>query len=251
MLKSTMKFLLTSTIVFLHLLTFGQTKQKPSVHDLAIPKTLSECFTLLNKTMPDDEIALVKTLQEDSVYYNSAFKYGADFFHAWKLYDGSLLTEYFNKLGLHGSPEIYETILISYHRYLNNDSIRLEDQIKKYQAKQKIANDEYIVRTLKDSLNGVYIPKDLRDCFVQLDKMLSEKSKIEIKKLKNKDETIKYHHSLGMSLRNSWGLWGGSRLQKYFLEKKVNHPDNMSSLILEFYYDWLKKKNESWQKWMR
>jgi hypothetical protein len=246
-----MKFLLTTTILLLHLLSFGQTKEKPSVHDIPIPKTLAECFTLLDKTLPDDEVNLVKTLPEDSIYDNPAFKYGTDFFHAWKLYDGSRLTQYFNKLGLSGSYPIYNTILISYHRYLNKDSIKLDEQIKKYQAIQKKEREEYLAKLDKDTLNGVYIPKDLQDCFIQLDKMLSAKSKTEIKGLKNKEETIKYHHGFGMTLRNTWGLWGGSRLQKYFLDKKVNHPDEMSSIIFQFYYDWLNNKNSEWQNWAK
>jgi len=244
-----MKVLITTTILLLHLLTFGQTKSKPDVYDLPIPKTLEECFKLLDKTLPDEEIHLVKTLQEDSIYFNPAFQYRADFFHAWKIYNGSRLTEYFNKKGLLGSFEIYEAILVSYHRYLNNDSIKLDEQINKYRDKQQKDYAYYISKTDKDSLNGIYVPKDLQDCFIQLDKTLSEKDKTEIKNLKSRDETIEYHHGLGMWLRNNWGLWGGSRLQKYFLEKKVNHPDNMSSLILEFYYDWLNNKNEGWQKW--
>ena len=77
------------------------------------------------------------------------------------------------------------------------------------------------------------------------------KDKDEIKNLKNKKETIKYHHTLGMWVRNNWGLWGGSRLQKYFLDKKVNHPDGMSGLILEFYYDWLNNINDDWQEWSK
>jgi len=246
-----MKLLFTTTILLLHLLTLRQSKDKPSVHDLPIPKTLNECFALLDKTMPDDEIALVKTLPEDSIYYNAAFKYGTDFFHAWKLYHGSRLTQYFNKLGLQGSHPIYNTILVSYHRYLNKDSIRLEEQIKKYQEIQKQEEQEYLAKLDKDTLNGVYIPKDLKDCFIQLDIMLPEKSKTEIKNLKSRKETIKYHHGLGMRLRNSWGLWGGSRLQKYFLDRKVNHPDEMSALILEFYYDWLHHKSDGWQKWAK
>lgn len=246
-----MKLLIATTILFLHLLTFGQTKEKPSVHDLPIPRTLNECFALLDKTMPDEEITLAKTLAEDSIYCNSAFKDGTDFFHAWKLYYGSRLTDYFNKLGLYGSHPIYNTILISYHRYLNNDSIKLYEQIKKYQAIQKKEEEEYLTKINKDTLNGVYIPKDLQDCFLQLDKMLSAKSKTEVKNLKNKTETIKYHHDLGMTLRNRWGLWGGSRLQKYFFDKKVKHPDEMSSILLEYYYDWLNNKNADWQKWAK
>jgi hypothetical protein len=246
---------MTRFLIFAFLLvtqiSFGQTKPKFYVYDLPIPKTLEECFPILDKTMPDNEIQLVKLLQEDSIYLNSAFKYRADFFHAWKIYNGSRLTAYFNKKGLNGSFEIYETILISYHRYLNNDSIKLDEQIKKYQVKQQKDYEVYISKTKKDTLNGVYIPTDLHDCFVQLDKILSEKDRSEIKCLKNRDETIKYHHELGMWLRNNWGLWGGSRLQIYFLDKKVSHPDNMSALVLEFYYDWLNNKNLGWQNWMK
>ena len=246
-----MKFIITTIILLFHLLSFGQTKKKPSVHDLSIPKTLKECFILLDKTLPDDEINLAKILPEDSIYYNSAFKYGTDFFHAWKLYDGSRLTQYFNKLGLYGSHPIYNTILISYHRYLNKDSIKLDEQINKYKAVQKREKDEYLAKLDKDTVNGIYIPKDLPDCFKQLDKMLSVKDKAIIKNLKNKQETIQFHHSLGMTLRNSWGLWGGSRLQKYFLDKQINHPDGMSSLILEYYFDWLNNKNSDWQNWAK
>ena len=61
----------------------------------------------------------------------------------------------------------------------------------------------------------------MQDCFIQLDKILPEKDRTEIKNLKSRDETIKYHHGLGVWLRNNWGLWGGSRLQKYFLDKNT------------------------------
>jgi hypothetical protein len=246
-----MKVLLTATILFFHLLTFGQTDSKPDVYDFPIPKNIEKCFVLLDKTMQHDKILLVKTLEEDSIYYHPSFKHRTDFFHAWKIYHGSRLSKYFNKKGLYGSFEIYEIILVSYHRYLNNESIKLEEQIKKYQEKQKEDYAYYISKIEKDSLNSIYIPKDLQDCFIQLDKILSEKDKAEIKNLKSRDETINYHHGLGMWLRNNWGLWGGSRLQKYFLTRKVTDPDSMSSLILEYYYDWLNNKNEDWQKWMK
>ena len=100
----------------------------------------------------------------------------------------------------------------------------------------------------QDTINGVYIPKNLEDCFIQLDQLLSDEDKQTIKQLRNRKETIQYHHNLGMALRNNWGLWSGSRLQKYMLDKKVKHPDNMSGIILEFYYDWLNGQNDKWKK---
>lgn len=199
--------------------------------------------------MPDREINLVKTIREDSIYFNPAFHYGTDFFHAWKLHDGSILTRYFNDKGLHGSHEIYEAILISYHRYLNRESIKLDEQIKKYQAKQQKEYEGSIAEIRKDTLNGVYIPMDLKDCFKQLDKLLSDKDKSEIRKLGDSSETISYHHLLGQWIRNRWELWTDSRLRTYLLRHGCHQPDDMSLTILEFYYDWLNNRNEKWMKW--
>ena len=56
------------------------------------------------------------------------------------------------------------------------------------------------------------------------------------------------HFSLGMYLRNNWGLWGGSRLSHYFETRGVQHPDSMSGLIIEYYYDWLNNRNEDWME---
>ncbi len=36
----------------------------------------------------------------------------------------------------------------------------------------------------------------------------------------------------GMGIRNSWGLWKGSRLAQWFLYRGVNHPDSMSAIIM-------------------
>ena len=158
------------------------------------------------------------------------------------------MTEYFNKKGLYGSHEIYNTILVSYHRYLNSEEIKLDDQISEYKLKQAEEAKEYQQKLQKDTINGVYIPKNLEDCFIQLDKLLSDEDKKTIKQLADRKETIQYHHSLGMWLRNNWGLWGGSRLQKYMLGRKIEHPDEISAIILEFYYDWLNEQNDEWTK---
>ena len=103
---------------------------------------------------------------------------------------------------------------------------------------------------MKDSINGIYIPKDMRECFLELDKLLSEEDRKWIKNLENRDETIELHHSLGRWIRNNWGLWdSGARLSKYLIDKGLKHPDEMSVKILEFYYDWLHEDHDAWQKW--
>ncbi len=104
---------------------YGQHTEK-DVYDLPIPRNLEQCFKILGKTLSENELFVIRTFPEDSIYFNNEFKNGADFFHAWKIYDGSRLTKFFNKKGLSGSHEIYETILISYHRYFNSASYRFK-----------------------------------------------------------------------------------------------------------------------------
>jgi hypothetical protein len=84
-------------------------------------------------------------------------------------------------------------------------------------------------------LDGHYIPEDLDDCFAELERILGSE---DITKLKNtaEDKLHRYHYSIGKSLRNKWGLWKGSRLSEWFQEKGINHPDDMSDIIIVSYW---------------
>jgi hypothetical protein len=87
----------------------------------------------------------------------------------------------------------------------------------------------------------VYIPKDLDDCFAELKRMLSKE---QIEKMKNGTEKdmIDYHMGLGLWLRNNWGLWRGSRLSKWFNDKGIRHPDDMSGIIFDSFWRHLNGK---------
>jgi hypothetical protein len=87
----------------------------------------------------------------------------------------------------------------------------------------------------KSSPTGVYIPENLDDCFKELNKML-EVELIKEMKTGKEDEMSKYHRGLGMWMRNNWGLWKGSRLKKYFNDLGINHPDDMSGIILTSFW---------------
>jgi len=81
-----------------------------------------------------------------------------------------------------------------------------------------------------------YIPKDLEDCFAQLDKILTDKDRQEIASKSEEDLLLEYHFGWGTGLRNDWGLWAHSRLAKYFEELGVDHPEEMSSIIIKSYW---------------
>jgi len=106
---------------------------------------------------------------------------------------------------------------------------------------------EYERRSTLDSINGFYIPKNLKDCFLQLDVILKPEQIQEIKKLPTRRDAA--YHRVGNYIADKWELSESSRLQKYFFDKGYLHHDSMSTIILAYYHDWLNGKTETWKEW--
>lgn len=130
-------------------------------------------------------------------------------------------------------------------RLMNKDLKAAKRERQREIAREKI---EYNKRIVADSVNGRYIPKNLEDCFFELNKILLPKDIEAMRKLKSRDGMIIHHLDLGMWLRNNWSIWGGSRIQQYMYKKGVEHPDSISGKILAFYYDWLHGEHTAWRQ---
>lgn len=78
------------------------------------------------------------------------------------------------------------------------------------------------------------IPKDLEGCFKALNNLLTQDQIDEFKSLDESDRAL-LHFGLGRWLRNTWGLWNGSRLKDYFNNLGILHADDMSGIILKCY----------------
>lgn len=90
-------------------------------------------------------------------------------------------------------------------------------------------------------MNEKYIPKNLDECFIEIDKILNSK---DTKELKDgaEEEMCMEHHSMGRHLRNRWGLWQESHLAEWFKEKGIHHADDMSGIIFTSYWRYLNSK---------
>ncbi len=108
----------------------------------------------------------------------------------------------------------------------------------------------YLIQgTLKDDEKGVYlytadfvrvdIPGTLEECYQQLDQLLSDEDKSDLKKTSN---VIQYHRTLGMWIRNEWIYPGPDRVAKIFLDKDIRHPDDISHYIMLGYHFYLNGK---------
>ena len=76
-----------------------------------------------------------------------------------------------------------------------------------------------------------YVPQNLYDALSHLKKLLKPEQIQEMKQGTEQD-MIQYHFGLGMWMRNNWGLWGNSKLRKWFISLGIHHPDDMSGIIL-------------------
>lgn len=157
---------------------------------------------------------------------------------------------------------VYKADIVRFFRSASFDKNEIPDGIEKWyfnyitgfrnkstavaeeERRQEIVQEkiEYEARIRQDSINHVYIPTDIEDCFKQLDQLLSYTDRKEFT-AQPEDFGGLYHMSLGLWIRNNWALWYGSRLSHYFNELGVNHPDNMSGIVIKCYHRYLNKKD--------
>ena len=113
---------------------------------------------------------------------------------------------------------------------------------------------------LAQGQDKVYLPKNLAECHRTLDTLLADSTQQKIMAMTESEFTSGAHFGLGMWIRNNWGLWGGSRLQDYFENKGLHHPDDMSGIILTTYWRYkhgqplgvkkeIKKYKEYWKQY--
>lgn len=87
-----------------------------------------------------------------------------------------------------------------------------------------------------DSIEGVYIPKNLYESLELINSFWDDSTKRKVSEWTEDEFVTNAHFGFGRWMRNSWGLWGGSRLSLYFNKLGVYHPEDMSGIILTSYH---------------
>ena len=99
----------------------------------------------------------------------------------------------------------------------------------------------YQKRIQKEYLNGVYIPKDLADSFIQLNRLTDDESKKKFKEMSENDAATKLHFSLGRWMIYNWSFYEGSRFSYYLKNLGISHPDDMAQFVIITYHRNLNK----------
>ncbi|SFJ76542.1 DUF6794 domain-containing protein [Myroides guanonis] len=207
-----------------------------------MPKNLKQTVSYLDKDCSDSLKLIIKSTDDKELkkliypFGNSQYKT----IYYWSNNDKSGIYKYLTKKGIDNFKE--EVILSNYKRHLNNTVVSEDSLLKPYlkiEAKWRVEDNN---RFSTDTLRGVYIPKDLEDCFKQINIIWDENERNQILKWDENEFAGKAHFGFGMWMRNNWQLWKGSRLSRYFKDFKITHPDDMTGIILVSYYRFLSKK---------
>lgn len=159
--------------------------------------------------------------------------------------------KYYESLEIYYRAHIDLITLIAFKRNLQGLPVKHDSIVSYYRAidqKWKYEDDNSFS---VDSIRGVYIPKDLNDCFDQIDSFWDDSTKTKVKNWTEDEFSARVHLGFGRWMRNNWRLWGGSRLSKYFNEKGISHPDDMSGIILTSYHRYLNEEKIQLKKQIR
>jgi len=230
-------FILTIISFFTIQTTYGQNVETPvDIQEAVIylQKESSECIKQSIKQTPDDR--LIKWSFPDSDDFKIIYK--------WinKENRESKIRDYLIKKGISDFEHQHIIILIAFKKTLLGEKYNEDDIIAPYKFLEDEWRAEDKIRYMTDILRGVYIPKDLEDCFKQIDRFWSKETKEKAKNLSEEEFTAVSHLGFGMWIRNNWQLWNGSRLSLYFNDMGIYHPDDMSDIILTSYHRYLNGK---------
>lgn len=101
---------------------------------------------------------------------------------------------------------------------------------------EKDFEESYQKRVNQEYLYDVYIPEDLTDAFIQLNKLIDEGSRLKFKNMSEADASMKLHFSFGRWISYNWGFYGGSRFSKYLNSMGLFDPDAMTRFVIIAYH---------------
>ena len=205
------------------------------------PRSIDHAIRILEKNCSDSLKAEIRITDADKL---------PDLFYPWSGENETLMDftsnekelryqKYYAKRGIHYKRNIEVITLIAFKRYLNGIPINHDSLVNYYRKVDEKWEYEDENRYTVDSIRGMYIPKDILDCFTQFDSFWNDSTKTDIKSMSEMDFATASHFGIGLWIRNNWQLWGGSRLSEYFHDKDVFHPDSMSWIILVSYHRYL------------
>ncbi len=106
----------------------------------------------------------------------------------------------------------------------------------------------YQERIHLERINDVYIPKNVEDAMLELDRLTDSNVAAGLIQISEDSLASKLHFSLGRWMQINWGLEEGSRLSFYLKSKGLSFPDDMEDLLIRCWYRHLSNKDLEQEK---
>lgn len=205
-----------------------------------LPSNLEEAVAILEGKWSD---SLMKALiQTDDKYLFREFGDDSILISFILINDTTEYQEFFQKIGVDRWSHVLHITLDALKRDLQGLSFHNEDLVNHYKHLTSRKRFQEENPTIQDTLNGIFIPQNIKECILQLHLLIPFTELEEIKSMDESAFAAKTHLTVGMWIRNNWGLWKGSRLSIYFNENGVYEPDSMSWIIFLSFHRHLKSK---------
>ncbi len=99
---------------------------------------------------------------------------------------------------------------------------------------------QYAINIMKEEINGVYIPVDVADALLELDRFGTDESRNKIRQGEEEIVATRLSRGLGKWMIVNWNFEEGSRLSHHLKKMGVSHPDDMALFLVVSYYRYLK-----------
>ena len=110
-------------------------------------------------------------------------------------------------------------------------------------AQTPAAQEEYERRTRQQKIGEHYIPADLKDAMVTLDRLTSEESKASYAAQTEDFVVERLYFSFGRWIAIHWGMYDGSRFSRFLQGLGVDQPDGQKELVMRAYHRHLNGKD--------
>lgn len=107
---------------------------------------------------------------------------------------------------------------------------------------QRSETEKYEWQLRQSVLYGTYIPMDVNEVLMELNKKIDAPSKAKLANVTEEEAATKLFFSLGRWMTHNWSLYEGSRLSKHMQELGIHHPDDMVRFFIIVYHRSLTKK---------
>ncbi len=127
----------------LFLIPFLSSAQEVDLRNFSGPKTLDEAVFHLAFTWSEEKQMAFKLKPEAKALAEQHFFAGLDIRNGWGLWTGSPLADYFKARGIYHPDDMSAIILRSFHRHLNREEIRLEEQLHYHREFWEFIEQQY------------------------------------------------------------------------------------------------------------